>query len=180
LVTSEDPVALSRRDFCRIAGCAGLAIATGCVDGGAGAIQTGKLGDSTGGGPDGGGTKDGSTHVTDAASGVACTTTPTDVGAPSGYSLNAPQYFSSGRFFVVKDSGGFYALTALCTHEGAVTQAQTSQFYCPRHGATFDFNGNPTGGPVFTGLVHYAMCNMSNGHLGVITSMQVSQSARIA
>jgi Rieske Fe-S protein len=171
-------VDISRRDFCRIGSCAGLALAVGCADNDSTAVQTGKLGGGNGNGPDGGPT-DGQMHVGDAATGVACTTTPTDVGPASGYTLNMPQYFSTGRFFVVKDSAGFYALTSLCTHEGAVTQAQPSQFYCPRHGATFDFSGNPTGGPVITGLVHFAMCNMSNGHLGVITTMQVSQSARI-
>jgi Rieske Fe-S protein len=153
------------------------------MDGGTGAIQTGQLG---GGGnghdPDGGhGGTDGSGSGSgkhDAASGVACSTTPTDVGPASSYTLNTPKAFSG--FFVVKDASGFYALSSACTHEGATLQGQSSQFYCPRHGATFDFNGNPTGGPVFTGLVHYAMCDQSNGNLGVIKSQQVSQSTRLA
>ena len=177
-------VDISRRDFCRLAGCAGALAIGGCFDSGPGAVQTGELGgggnghDADGGSHDSG-TGSGSQH--DAATTVACTTTPTDVGPASGYTLGTPQYFSSGNFFVVKDAMGFYALTAVCTHEGATTQWKNNdEFYCPRHGATFDVDGNPKSGPVFIGLVHYAMCDMGNGHLGVIKSQQVSQSTRLA
>ena len=74
----------------------------------------------------------------------------------------------------------FYAVTAVCTHDGATCVTQSNQIYCPRHGAKFTYNGDIISGPVITGLVHYAMCNMSNGNLGVITSMTVSKSTRIA
>jgi Rieske Fe-S protein len=171
-------VEISRRDFCLLAGGTGIAVMTGCMDGGVQPVETGKLGAHTGG-PADAPSGDAPKQTADAPSGVACSTNPIDVGPASGYALNKPQYFSSGNFFVVKDSGGFYALTAVCTHAGATCQAQTSQFYCPRHGATFDFNGNVTQGPAFLPLQHYAMCNMSNGHLGVMTSMTVSASARI-
>jgi len=173
-------VDISRRDFCRLAGCAGALALTGCMDGNTGAVQTGGLGGhGNGHNPDGNTGHDGNGGQHDANMMVACTSTPTDVGAANSYTLNTPKYFSGG-FFVVKDATGFYALSAACTHEGATLQGQTSQFYCPRHGATFDFDGNATGGPVFTGLVHYAMCDTGTGTLGVIKSQQVSQATRLA
>ena len=176
-------VELSRRDFCGFAAASALGLAvSGCTDGSAGAIQTGPLG---GHGPDAGhppgdGSMGDASSTSDAPSGVACTSTPIDMGPASSFSLNMPVYHSTGKFFVVKDSGGFYAVTAVCTHDGATCVTQSNQIYCPRHGAKFTYNGDIISGPVITGLVHYAMCNMSNGNLGVITSMTVSKSTRIA
>jgi nitrite reductase/ring-hydroxylating ferredoxin subunit len=175
-------VAISRRDFCAIAGVAGAGLALpACTDGGAGAVQTGPLGgtpqpDASKPPIDGSMVNDGSMGD---ASMATCTGSPVDVGAPSMFTLNTPVYFSTAKFFVVRDSGGLYALTARCTHEGATCVVQSSLFYCPRHGAEFTFNGGIISGPVISGLVHYGMCTMGNGHVGVQTSMTVSQSTRL-
>ena len=80
---------------------------------------------------------------------------------------------------MVRDSGGLYALTAACTHSGATCQVSGTEFYCPRHGATFTFNGVVTQGPAFFPLNHYSMCDMSNGHVGVNTSQTVGSSVRL-
>ena len=77
--------------------------------------------------------------------------------------LNTPVYISAQKFFVMRDSGGLYAMTAVCTHQGATTNVQGSSIYCPRHGATFSFNGAVTEGPATKPLNHYAMCTMSSG-----------------
>ncbi len=117
----------------------------------------------------------------DAAVGGACTSgeSPKDVGEGSTFTTDNPQYFSSGNFFVVRDAMGLYAMSASCTHAGATIEVQSPGFYCPRHGATFDIDGNATGGPAFTALPHYSMCIMSNGHVGVDTSKKVAQSTRL-
>lgn len=113
----------------------------------------------------------------DAPSGATCTTSATDVGAVSTYSLNTPVYNSTARVFVVKDGGGFYAVSGLCTHEGAVCRIQSGYIYCPRHGAEFTYDGAIVSGPVSRALAHYSMCTLSNGHLGV-TSATTSSSTR--
>src|SRR6478672_6634770 len=155
----------SRRAFCGgVAACGGAIAIASCIDGSTGVVQTGPLGGpegSNGQGPDGGVNPppDGSHPPPDAGSTATCPSTGvTDVGTPSSFTTNSPVYHSSGNFFVVRDSGGLYALTARCTHEGATCVVSQGEFYCPRHGATFDYNGGVLGGPVFTGLVHYAMC----------------------
>ena len=84
----------------------------------------------------------------DATGGMVCSGTAADVGLPSAFTLNAPVYFSTGKFFVVRDAGGFYALTAACTHEGAVCTVSGTRFRCPRHGALFTFVGGVVSGPV--------------------------------
>jgi nitrite reductase/ring-hydroxylating ferredoxin subunit len=178
---------LTRRQVCTgVAGCVGIAAVASCIDGSTSVVQTGALGGPEGSGsgsnnPDGGMPPiDSSSHMADAASGATCPSTgATDVGAPSTFVNNTPQYFSSLNAFVVRDSGGLYAVTARCTHEGATCIVDTGEFYCPRHGATFDFNGNVLGGPVFQGLVHYAMCTLSNGHVGVIRSQTVAKTQRL-
>jgi nitrite reductase/ring-hydroxylating ferredoxin subunit len=179
---------LSRRDFCGLAGLAIAGCTIGCTDGSTSAVQTGGLnGDEppdahalTDAGTDGGTVPhDGSGPPGDASVAATCTGSPTDVGAASTFVAGSPKYFSSGNFFIVRDSGGLYALTAKCTHEGATTVVDSGQFYCPRHGATFSFLGTALSGPVSVALKHYAMCTMANGHVGVETSMVVSQSQRL-
>jgi len=113
-------------------------------------------------------------------SGPVCTGSTIDVGAPSSYSMNSPKLFSSGRFYVVRDSGGLYAVSSICTHEGATNSVWNGDFVCPRHGATFTYNGDIVSGPVSRGLVHYAMCILSSGNAAVMTGQQASQSQRLA
>ena len=190
----EKLVDISRRDFCALAGCVGLAISA-CTDGETHPVETGPLGDEPDaspsdpdappgtpdappGSPDA--RADAMVGSPDAPSGATCSGTATDVGAPSSYTTNSPKYFSSGRFFVVRDSGGLYALSSLCTHEGATLSSQSNEFYCPRHGAQFTYNGDIISGPVFTPLKHYSMCILSNGNAGVQTSQTVSSSTRLA
>jgi Rieske Fe-S protein len=177
---------ISRRQFCgAFAGCVGLALGA-CIDGdGTTVVQTGGLngpdGENPGSGSGSGVKMDAGLPPADAPSGATCPTSgATDVGPVSMFTtLNKPVYFTTGNFFVVRDANGLYALTARCTHQGVTIEAQTSKFYCPAHGATFDFNGNVTGGPTSTKLVHYAMCTLSNGNLGVVRSQTVPQSQRL-
>ena len=167
-----------------MATCLGLAIA-GCTDGSVGTVETGPLGGGGNpGNPDGGtgsghGSDGGTTHMDGGVAATCPTSGVTDVGAPSTFQMNTPVYFSTSKFFVVRDSGGLYALTARCTHEGATMVTQSSHFYCPRHGATFTYNGDILGGPVITPLVHYEMCTLANGHVGVVTSVTVSKTQRL-
>lgn len=181
---AEGLLVVTRRGFCGgVASCLGLAIA-GCTDGDTSVVQTGGLsgpdGEHSGSGSgSGSGTIDAGVPGDGGTAATCPSTGATDVGSPSAFVLNKPVYFSSGNFFVVRDSGGLYALTARCTHQGVTVEALTSEFYCPAHGATFDFDGTVTGGPALTNLVHYEMCMLSNGHVGVVKSQTVSQSQRL-
>ncbi len=161
-----------------LAGCVGLAV-VGCSDGSLGGVQTGPLGNDDNG-PDGGNPTDARTAdarvpidgkaPVDGESAAACTGSATDVGAATTFVTGTPVYFSSGKFFVVRDAGGLYAVTAVCTHEGATCAVSGSEFHCPRHGADFTFDGAIISGPVSRPLAHYGMCILSNGHAGVTTT----------
>jgi len=185
-------VAISRRDFCSLAGCAAGVALAGCTVGPDGVVQTGPLGaspDARPGGPDAGGRDAGAVDgrmsvdarpTPDAPNADACTGSAQDVGAPSSFAMSTPVKFSTGRFFVVRDAGGLYAVSSACTHEGVITNVVQGVFLCPRHGAQFTFAGDIISGPVSTPLVHYAMCLLPNGHAGVDTSTIASKSARLA
>src|SRR6185503_20451327 len=97
----EALVAISRRQFCgSLAGCVGVAAIAACGGGG-------------------GSTVDAPLPPSDGETNGTCTTTgATDVGAASTFMTGKPVYFSQGNFFVVRDAGGLYALTARCTHQG--------------------------------------------------------------
>jgi cytochrome b6-f complex iron-sulfur subunit len=154
---------ISRRQFCgSLAGCVGIATIAACGGGG------------------GGTTVDAPPNPIDGTTMGTCPATgATDVGAATTFMTGKPVYFSQGNFFVVRDSGGLYALTARCTHQGVTVAVSGSQFRCPAHGATFSFDGAVTGGPTNQPLVHFAMCTTANGHVGVQMSMTVASNVRL-
>jgi Rieske Fe-S protein len=49
----------------------------------------------------------------------------------------------------------FAAFSLICPHQGSTVQPQTSRFYCPGHGATFDLAGRWTGGQRTSNLRSY-------------------------
>lgn len=170
-------VEFSRRDFCALAG---SLLVAGCTDGGLGAVGTGPLGAGDDTPPTDAPGATGDAGMPDAPMGAVCSGTPTDVGAPSTFTLNTPVYFAAGKFFVVRDAGGVYAVSAACTHEGVTCAISGTNIRCPRHGAKFTFNGAIVSGPVSKPLVHYSMCTMANGHLGVTAGSQVPATTRLA
>jgi nitrite reductase/ring-hydroxylating ferredoxin subunit len=187
-------VELSRRDFCAFAcGAAATVALASCTGDGPLAIQTGGLsgngdGDTPPDGPDGsdgsnGSGSAGSGSGSGSGSGVQANVCPSTGAIDTGFKPTAitstPSYYSGSKVFIGRDSGGVYAMTAVCTHQGATCVVQGAEIYCPRHGATFSLTGTVTGSPATTSLKHYAMCVMSNGNLGVITSMTVSASQRL-
>jgi nitrite reductase/ring-hydroxylating ferredoxin subunit len=167
---------ITRRELFTLAGCVGLAVATGCTDGDTGAIETGPLGGNGNGQPDASTT----TPPGDAATMATCGTSAIDVGAPSTFVLDKPIYNSTGRFFTVRDAGGIYALTARCTHEGAVCTILTGQYRCPRHAALFKYDGTIVSGPVSKELQHFSVCLLANGHVGVDSTKVVAKTVRLA
>jgi len=170
-------VALSRRQFCGgLATCLGLATLSGCVDGDISPVSTGPLGaGSSNEQPDASviNPPDGGVTASCPASGVS------DVGAASTFVANTPTYFSTGKFFVVRDAGGLYAVSSRCTHQNATNNVSSGRFRCPRHGALFTFDGAIISGPVNTGLAHFSICLLPNGHVGVDRSTVVDKTVRL-
>ena len=163
---------ISRREFCAFA-CIGLVVPA-CIDNDAGAIQTGGLNGSDGSKP-----PDAGTSQQDGAVTGSCGGSFVDVGTPASFVLNMPKYFSANALFVVRDANGLYALTAKCSHQHVICNVQSTKFHCPAHGADFTYNGAVIDGPTSTPLVHYSMCTITGGHVGVQPSMTVSAATRL-
>jgi len=170
--SADESPALVRRSF--LLGCAACGVAA-CS--GATATHT----DDAGAGDDGGAGDDASTDGGDGGDGGAsmCPSTAKDTGKmPSAFAAGKPVYLASAFAFVVRDAGGLYALTAVCTHQGCTCTASGNGFYCPCHGATFDLSGNVTLGPARLPLKHYALCITGNGTVAIDTKTTVAASTR--
>jgi len=62
----------------------------------------------------------------------------------------------------------FAAFSRICPHQGATIDVTSGGFQCPRHGATFDKNGNWIGGERTSDLVEYPVTyNAAAGTLTV-------------
>jgi Rieske Fe-S protein len=56
--------------------------------------------------------------------------------------------FRNEGFFVIRQNGKLFALSAICTHRNCKLTAEPNHsFYCKCHGSTFDPNGHFTQGP---------------------------------
>jgi Rieske Fe-S protein len=82
---------------------------------------------------------------------------------------------------VARDSGGVYAMSAVCTHAGCLIDAAgpiAEGLRCPCHGSTFDGSGDVTAGPAPVSLQHYAVTIAADGGITVDGSQPVAASTR--
>jgi Rieske Fe-S protein len=83
--------------------------------------------------------------------------------------------------FVGRDSGGIYAMTSTCTHQGcdmASDGTVTTTIVCPCHGSAFDLNGEVVKGPAPSPLTHFAVDISLDGTVTVHGGTTVSSSTR--
>ena len=163
---SDELVVISRRTFVALSGAGGLGLVVACNSSPSSDV-------------------DASAMAADAPSGSGgCSVAGIDVGAASTYTMGVPVL--TKRLVVVQDAGGFYAMSAACTHQGQLVCIGTTtscvstgtDLYCTRHGAAFSFTGAVVRGPASSPLPHYAMCTLANGNLGVLTTMTVASTTR--
>jgi nitrite reductase/ring-hydroxylating ferredoxin subunit len=118
----------------------------------------------------------------DLAPGSACGTGVVNCGAASAIAVGAAKHFSNNAgydFFLCRDAAGLFAVDAACTHAGCDVQLQSGHWYCPCHGATFQFDGSAPTGPAVTALPCWAVCIDGAGQVWVDPSTQVSSTTRV-
>lgn len=106
-----------------------------------------------------------------------------NVGPASSFAVGGVRFFLCAQIFVVRDAGGIYAMSALCTHEMCLVEyaPATNDFGCPCHGSVFDIDGAVTQTPANTPLPHFACSLDANGDVIVdLNSTNVSPSTRLA
>jgi nitrite reductase/ring-hydroxylating ferredoxin subunit len=140
--------ALDRRTFCA---CSLAATALACGGGGGGSAST----------PGPAPIPPGPKTTTDTKAGLLATTAGT-----------IRDYRDLGAFWLIRDAGGIYAMTAICTHQGCTLGQGGPAFACPCHGSQFDLAGAVAQGPAATGLAHLAVTEPTPGAPLVVNTGQ--------
>jgi len=88
-------------------------------------------------------------------------------GNPDLYPLNSVTYLQNQQVYIVRKEEGFYAVSAVCTHLGCITQwkPEANQIACPCHGSKFRIDGTKIEGPAPRPLAHFAIALTPDGEL---------------
>lgn len=97
------------------------------------------------------------------------------VGKPGDYKVGIKQTFEQERVVVLRERGGFAAISVVCTHLGCTIRVTDSGFDCPCHGSQYDTDGNVTGGPAPRPLDWYQVALSPSGELEIDKSTKVAQ-----
>lgn len=90
-------------------------------------------------------------------------------GNPDLYPLNSVTYLPDQQVYVVRTGDGFYAVSAVCTHLGCITQwkPEAELIACPCHGSKFKRDGGKIEGPAPRPLPHFLIMLTLDGDLQV-------------
>jgi len=88
-------------------------------------------------------------------------------GNPDLYPVNSVTFLQDQQVYIVRTSGGFFAVSAVCTHLGCVTQwkPEANMIACPCHGSKFQPDGKKIEGPAPRPLPHYSISLTADGEL---------------
>ena len=97
-------------------------------------------------------------------------------GNPDLYPLNSVTFLQDQQVYIVRTAGGFYAVSAVCTHLGCVTQwkPEADLIACPCHGSKFRTDGSKIEGPAPRPLAWLRMTLSDEGDLMVDRSTTVA------
>jgi cytochrome b6-f complex iron-sulfur subunit len=103
------------------------------------------------------------------------------VGKPATYTAGTLTYVGAARAYVGRDSGGLYAIDAVCTHLGCLVEHKAGEgFACPCHGSRFAADGQVQNGPANKALRHLVLSRNPDGQVVVDRAQPVAPEARLA
>jgi cytochrome b6-f complex iron-sulfur subunit len=91
-------------------------------------------------------------------------------GKPTEYDIGVDERWKAKfKVWLVRDSGGFYALSTVCTHLGCTPNwfKQDSKFKCPCHGSGFQPSGRNFEGPAPRPLERFNIEMAADGNIYV-------------
>jgi len=90
-------------------------------------------------------------------------------GSPDLYPVNSVTFLQGQQVYIVRTEAGFYAVSAVCTHLGCITQwkPEANMIVCPCHGSKFQPDGKKIDGPAPRSQPHYAINLTADGELQV-------------
>ena len=88
-------------------------------------------------------------------------------GGPDLYPMHSVTFLQDQQVYIVRMPEGFYAVSAVCTHLGCITQwkPDANQIACPCHGSKFKPDGTKIEGPAPRPLPHFAISLTEDGEL---------------
>lgn len=88
-------------------------------------------------------------------------------GNPDLYPVNSVTYNQDQQVYIVRTQEGFYAVSAVCTHLGCITQwkPDANMIACPCHGSKFKSDGTKVEGPAPRSLPHFSITLTPDGEL---------------
>jgi cytochrome b6-f complex iron-sulfur subunit len=88
-------------------------------------------------------------------------------GNPDLYPVHSVTFLQDQQVYIVRMPEGFYAVSAVCTHLGCVTQwkPDAGMIACPCHGSKFKADGTKIEGPAPRPLPHFAISLTADGEL---------------
>ena len=90
-------------------------------------------------------------------------------GSLDDYPVNSVTYIQDQQVYIVRTEKALWAMTAVCTHLGCITQwkPESNQIACPCHGSKFERDGKVQAGPAPRALPHFAVRLTADGALEV-------------
>jgi Rieske Fe-S protein len=105
-------------------------------------------------------------------------------GPPSGVAASSLRPVGGVAVAIGRDSGGIFALSLICTHQGCDISASGSvtanAIDCFCHGSVFDGNGAVRRGPAGSPLPHFKVDLDGAGSLQIHTDQVVPASTRLS
>ena len=88
-------------------------------------------------------------------------------GNPDLYPVNSVTFNQDQQVYIVRTQEGFYAVSAVCTHLGCITQwkPDANLIACPCHGSKFKSDGTKVEGPAPRSLPHFGITLNPDGEL---------------
>jgi cytochrome b6-f complex iron-sulfur subunit len=88
-------------------------------------------------------------------------------GNPDLYPVDTVTFRQDQQVYIVRTKDGFYAVSAVCTHLGCITQWKEGNklIECPCHGSKFQRDGAKVEGPAPQPLPHFAITLTADGEL---------------
>jgi cytochrome b6-f complex iron-sulfur subunit len=88
-------------------------------------------------------------------------------GNPDLYPVNSVTFNQDQQVYIVRMQEGFYAVSAVCTHLGCITQwkPDANMIACPCHGSKFKSDGTKVEGPAPRSLPHFSITLTPDGEL---------------
>jgi cytochrome b6-f complex iron-sulfur subunit len=107
--------------------------------------------------------------------------------APTHFTLDKPQAYlgttatsiAAAKAWLLRDEGGLYAVTAVCTHLGCSVNFTEGEFKCPCHGSQFNAGGFVLKGPATQPLNHLELSLSDDGLVVLDTTKTVPATQRL-